>query len=91
MTTNKFMGLTNSKDFICYKIHKHKIVALNKKGELISWNLNSGKFIQSVNLNLDFDIKHLTQFHEGFQKNRVLLYSNEDSIEVPLTDVFSND
>eukprot|EP00347_Sterkiella_histriomuscorum_P010531 403375928 len=79
MNTNKFMGMKDSKDYICHRIINHKLIAFKKKGELISWDVFTGKYLKKVILQnhdySNFDVVVNSTLDDGSFKKRVLLIS----------------
>ncbi|CDW82067.1 UNKNOWN [Stylonychia lemnae] len=44
---NKFMGMGNPADYLFHKVKDHKMMALRKNGELVTWNICNGKYLSS--------------------------------------------
>ncbi len=52
--SNKFMGMGNTDDYLAYKVIKDKMIALTKKGVLVSWNITTAKLIRKYDTKIDF-------------------------------------
>jgi hypothetical protein len=46
----KFIGINKVSDYFAFKVIKDKFIALNKTGELQTWNLITGKYIRGFKL-----------------------------------------
>lgn len=44
---NKFMGIRDKSEYLCYKVLHDKFIALSIKGEITTWNMLTGKKLTS--------------------------------------------
>lgn len=81
MNTNKFIGMKSHKDYICHRIIDHKLVALKLKGELIAWDILTGKYLKKTvfpnHKYEDFEVvlNNISYDDRESTKKRVLLMS----------------
>lgn len=72
---NKFMGIKDTSEYICYKIIKDKFLAMNNKGEISCWNILTGKLL-GINKVEGHDYSGY-ELVSKYKRNAVLLRSKE--------------
>lgn len=71
---NKFMGIDDASKYVCYKVIKDKFIVLTYTGELITWNVLTGKPVCKHKLDQNYEDFEL---YSKYKNDAVLLYSKE--------------
>ena len=76
---NKFMGMSNTEDYLTYKVMKDKMFALtNSEGLLVCWNITTGKCLtRTINEEYDYSSWTLSSSY----KNGAVLISSNDTVD----------
>eukprot|EP00347_Sterkiella_histriomuscorum_P004764 403359199 len=83
---NKFMGIDDDSTYICYKVIKDKFIVLTQTGELLTWNVLTGKPLFRNKLSQSYEDYEL---FSKYKKDAVIIQSKEPISEANTDQFFT--